>query len=205
MIKEACVGNYLEALKAEINGANRIELCDNLGDGGTTPSYGTILMAKQKLTIPVVVMIRPRGGDFCYDETELEIMERDIEICREIGVAGIAFGVLLKNNEINEVAVKRLVKIAYPMETVFHMAFDETKNLRVSMNSLIGCGINRILTKGGKMTAVEGVNMLKVLHENADGQITIMAGGKVTSENYTKIAKLTGITQLHGKNIVNAI
>ena len=128
VLKEACVGSYIEAKKAYEKGADRIELCDNLTEGGTTPSFGTILLAKENIDLKIHVIIRPRGGKFVFTEEEIRIMEEDIEVCKKIGVDGIVIGVLTEDKNIDEVAVKRLIGKASDMSVTFHMTFDEIED-----------------------------------------------------------------------------
>ena len=125
ILLEACVGCYKEAKKAELQGADRIELCDNLGEGGTTTSYGTIYLATQNINIPIAVIIRPRGGDFVYSNDEFEIMKKDIKLCKEIGVETVVFGILNKDNTIDIERTRELVELSNGLKITFHMAFDE--------------------------------------------------------------------------------
>ena len=125
MIKEACIENFTGALSAQLAGADRIELCENLAAGGTTPSYGTMKACMERLSIPVFVMIRPRGGDFCYSPPELEIMKTDIAICRQLGVPAVVFGLLTNDRRIDEEHTRELIGLARPMQVTFHKAFDE--------------------------------------------------------------------------------
>lgn len=205
MIKEACVGNYIEARKAEELGADRIELCDNLRDGGTTPSYGTIKLAKETLNMDISVIIRPRGGDFTYSEGEIKIMEEDIEICKKLKVQGVVFGVLIKNNEIDEEAMKRLMKKAEGLKVTFHMAFDMVDNKEEGLDTLVDLGVDRVLTKGGMGRALDNEESLKKLVEYSNNRIIILAGGGVTKDNYKKLVENTGVTQVHGTKIVGKL
>ncbi len=205
IIKEACVGNYLEAKKAYERGARRIELCDNLKEGGTTPSYGTILWAKETLNLGINVMIRPRGGSFVYTETEIMIMEKDIEICREIGVDAVVIGPLTEDKQIDEAAVKRLVKKAGDLSVTFHMAFDEIVEKKEALERLIALGIDRVLTKGGPGSALDNRQTLKALVDYARDRIVILAGGGITKDNYGEVVKATGVQEVHGTKIVGPL
>lgn len=205
MIREACVGSFTEGKKAETLGANRLELCDNLAVGGTTPSYGTILAAKNHLSIPSLVMIRPRGGDFVYDEIEMEMMLEDIKVCKEIGIAGVVFGVLTPDSELDMSKMKKLVELSKPMEITCHMAFDETSNFSHTLEQLIELGIDRVLTKGSKTNALDGIETLKQLVKQAKGRIKIVAGGGVNEGNYEAVAMQTLVEELHGTKIVGAL
>src|SRR5699024_520519 len=182
--------------------ADRIELCDNLMEGGTTPSYGTILQAKKKLNFNIFVIIRPRGGNFVYTEEEISIMEKDIELCKKVEVDGVVFGILTEDNKIDEEQNKRLIEKAEGLDITFHMAFDEIENSEEAIDTLVGLGVSRILTKGGKGKAINNLDKLKELVECAGDDITILAGGGVTKDNYMEIINKTGIKEVHGSKIV---
>ena len=152
-IYEACVGNYVEAIEAEKRGANRIELCDNLMQDGTTPSYGTIKLAVKKTNIPVMVIIRPRGGNFEYSSDEVEIMKEDIKVCKKLGAHGVVIGAL-KGKEIDLETIEALLQECEGLSVTFHMAFDEIEDKYKAIDKLAELGINRILTKGGKADAI---------------------------------------------------
>ena len=137
ILLEACVGCYEEAKRAEMLGADRIELCDNLEEGGTTPSYGTIYLAKKNINIPISVIIRPRGGNFVYSNDEFEIMKKDIIICKELGVETVVFGILNKNNTIDIDRTRELVDLAQGLKVTFHMAFDEIYDKFKALEQLI--------------------------------------------------------------------
>lgn len=205
IVKEACVGNYMEAKKAYELGAQRIELCDNLMEGGTTPSYGTIVLAREKLDLDIFVIIRPRGGDFVYSEEEILIMEKDIELCKEAKVHGVVFGVLTEENEIDIEKNKRLIEKAEGLNITFHMAFDEIENSKLAIDTLIELGVDRILTKGGKVSAMKNKEKLKELIEYAGEDIIILPGGGVTKDNYKELVKATGAREVHGTRIVGGL
>ncbi|MGL6267965.1 MAG: copper homeostasis protein CutC, partial [Chitinophagaceae bacterium] len=168
---------------AQESGADRIELCANPGEGGTTPSYGMIRAAKAKCSIPVFVMIRPRGGDFLYTDEEFRIMRDDIIQCREYGCDGVVLGLLKADGSVDINRTKELVQLAYPMEVTFHRAFDRVKDAHQSLEDLIDCGCTRILTSGLKPNAAEGVSLIRELVELADERIIIMPGSGVRSSN----------------------
>jgi copper homeostasis protein len=195
----------MEALSAVSKGAHRLELCDNLLEGGTTPSYGTIALAQEKLQTPLLVMIRPRGGDFVYTADEVEIMLRDIKICKDLGVYGVVFGALTADNTLDVVTMKTLVDASKPMKITCHMAFDELEDPIAGLDSLIELGIDRVLTKGCKANATEGITILKQLVEHATDRITIVAGGGVNADNYQMIADATGVSEVHGTKIVGIL
>lgn len=202
MIREKCIGSFLEALEAQELGAERVELCDNLAEGGTTPSYGTIKMVVEKLNIPAFVIIRPRGGDFYYTPEEIEIMKEDIKICKELGIKGVVIGALNRDNTINYDAIKEMIDLAKPMSITFHKAIDELENPVTEVKKLANLGVNRILTSGTKETALEGQNILREMIKEAGEDIIIIVAGKVTKDNLNEISNLIPAKEYHGKKIV---
>lgn len=200
-IFEACVGNYKEAVLAAEKGANRIELCDNLMEGGTTPSYGTIKKTLEKLDIPVMAIIRPRGGDFTYTEDELEIMKYDVQMCKELGTSGVVIGAI-KDSGVDKEIIRELVSIAKPMTITFHMAFDEIEDKYSAIDELIHIGIDRVLTKGGNESAMVGKDLLRDLVKYANGRISIMPGKGIDKENRDFILEYTGACEIHGSKVV---
>ncbi|RGM98270.1 copper homeostasis protein CutC [Fusobacterium mortiferum] len=202
MIREKCIGSFLEALEAQELGAERVELCDNLTEGGTTPSYGTIKMVVEKLNIPAFVIIRPRGGDFYYTPEEIEIMKEDIKICKELGVKGVVIGALNRDNTINYDAIKDMIDLAKPMSITFHKAIDELENPVTEVKKLANLGVNRILTSGTKETALEGKNILREMIKEAGEDTIIIVAGKVTKDNLNEISNLIPAKEYHGKKIV---
>ena len=201
-LKEACVESFFEAKEAEKRGADRIELCDNLSMGGTTPSYGTIKKTLEKLKIPVFPIIRPRGGDFCYSSDEIEIMKEDIKICKSLGAKGVVLGMLTEDKKIDFELVKEFVSLAAPMEVTFHKAIDELENPVEAIDSLAEAGIKRILSSGTKATALEGADILNKMLNKAGDRITIVVAGKVTSENFKEVSEKIVSSEYHGKIIV---
>jgi copper homeostasis protein len=202
MILEACVENLSEALIAQERGADRVELCQNLAVGGTTPSYGTIVTCKKHLSIPVIVMIRPRGGDFVYSSLEVDSMLEDIRICQKAGADGIATGVLTSSGDIDLHILRRLVGEAGSMQVTFHKAIDETRNIETEILKLKDSGIQRVLTSGGEPTALDGSRMLNKLIHLTAGSLVILTAGKVTSENLDMLSRLIPSTEFHGRKIV---
>ncbi|MEI6856133.1 copper homeostasis protein CutC [Psychrilyobacter sp.] len=205
MIREACVGNFIEAKNAEKAGAKRIELCENLYEGGTTPSYGTVKKILEKIKIPTLVMIRPRGGDFCYSPTEIEIMIEDIKLFKKLGVKGVVLGVLTTKNKIDYPILKSLLKETSGMEVTFHKAIDEVINPTNEVESLIQLGIHRILTSGRQKTALEGAEMLNKMIKIANNKIIIVVAGGVTMGNFEEIRLKIPSTEFHGKKIVGSL
>lgn len=204
-ILEAAVGSYKEAMKAQQLGANRIEYCDNMLEGGTTPSIGSICIAMENLITPINVIIRPRGGDFVYNSEEIEIMKRDIEECKKLNVNGVVIGALTQDNKIDLENIKELVKLAKPLSITFHMAFDEIKNKKEAIDILVLLGVDRILTKGGEDKAERNLHVLKDLIEYADDRIIILPGGGINKDNLEEIGSFTGAKELHGTKIVGIL
>ena len=202
MIKEACVESLIDALEAEKRGANRIELCDNLSQGGTTPSYGTIKIALSTLKIPVFPIIRPRGGDFCYTPAEIEVIKEDIQVGKSLGAKGVVLGILTADKKIDFKTLAEFMELAKPMEVTFHKAIDELEDPTLVIDDLINLGVKRILSSGTKPTALEGKDMLNKMIEKAGDRLTIVVAGKVTKENLPEISSLIPSKEYHGKIIV---
>lgn len=202
MIKEACVESLIDALEAEKRGANRIELCDNLSQGGTTPSYGTIKIALSTLKIPIFPIIRPRGGDFCYTPAEIEVIKEDIKVCKSLGAKGVVLGILTADKKIDFKTLAEFMELAKPMEVTFHKAIDELEDPTLVIDDLINLGVKRILSSGTKPTALEGKDMLNKMIEKAGDRLTIVVAGKVTKENLPEISSLIPSKEYHGKIIV---
>lgn len=201
LLREACVENFDQAYYAFRAGADRIELCDNLAAGGTTPSYATIKAAQEFILIPLAVIIRARGGNFEYSDIEKNIMLQDAQAAHDLGIAGLVVGAL-KNSQLDLDFLQQCRDIAKNCEAVCHMAFDDTENLSESLNALIKMGYDRVLTKGGSGKAAENVAVLKELVDQAGNKITILVGGSVTKDNYRDLAHKTGAIEFHGRNII---
>lgn len=184
-------------LIAQSAGANRIELCDNPNEGGTTASYGFIKAAREKLHIDLYPMIHPRGGDFFYTDEEFDIIKTDVKLCKEIGCNGVVIGALTKDGKVDKKRSSLLVDIAYPLGVTFHRAFDRTSDPFEALENIIDIGCERILTSGQKPTATEGAELLKQLIMQADDRIIIMPGSGVRSENISKLAESTGAVEFH--------
>lgn len=195
-IEVACF-NAVSALLAQQGGADRIELCANPLEGGTTPSYGEVEIIKSALNIPVHVIVRPRGGDFLYTPTEMKIMLRDIEMFREMGVDGIVTGALSADGSVNITPCREMAEAAFPMNLTFHRAFDVTKDPFRSLEFIIGCGFHRILTSGGMQTAVQGKGTIRELIKSAAGRIKIMPGGGVNEQNISGLVEFTNAAEYH--------
>jgi copper homeostasis protein len=194
---EVYIGDVESALAAQAGGAARIELCDNLPEGGTTPSAGVIELARRALTIAINVMIRPRGGDFCYSALEFEVMQRDIDLARQLGVDGVVLGLLNPNGTVDAARTAALIDRARPLSVTFHRAFDMTRDPVETLDTLITLGVDRILTSGYRATAEEGLDTIAQLHRAAAGRVIIMAGGGVNAGNARRIVEATGITEIH--------
>ncbi|KAK3808754.1 MAG: cutC copper transporter [Benniella sp.] len=195
---EVCLDSVASAIIAEKNGSKRIELCAGLMEGGITPSAGLIATVKAKTSLPVMVMIRPRGGDFCYDDDEFEGMLQDIKLCHSLNVDGVVIGVLLPDGSVDKARVKRLVDAAQPMLVTFHRAFDMVKDPFQALEDIIEIGgIQRILTSGCERSAYEGLDMLVELSKRADGRIIIMPGAGITDRNVNKIVSAMNATEVH--------
>ena len=189
--------NFESCVAAQAAGAHRIELCDNPGDGGTTPSYGFIKAAREILSIELYPIVRPRGGDFLYSAAEFEIMKTDVQLCKELGCDGVVIGMLQADGSVDKQRCKQLVDIAYPLGVTFHRAFDRVSDPFKALEDIIETGCERILTSGQKPTAGEGAEMIKALIEQADDRIIIMPGSGVRSGNIVDIATQTGATEFH--------
>nr|WP_276576026.1 copper homeostasis protein CutC [Oceanirhabdus seepicola] len=194
---EICTDSMASAIIAEKGGANRIELCSGLVIGGLTPSYSLIEMCKNNLNIDINVLIRPRAGDFLYDEYEIETMIKDIEVCRKLGVNGIVVGVLDKNGKIDTELMRRLIASACKMEITFHRAIDMCDNLEAAIKELILLNVDRILTSGGEKNSMDGVKSIRRLVDISRGEIEVMAGGGIGAHNIKEIIKETGCHSIH--------
>ena len=197
MLIEACVDSVASALAAEDGGASRIELCDALVEGGLTPSAGKIALCCERLKIPVVVLIRPRGGDFLYGDTDTELMVRDIHVAKELGAKGVAIGALKVDGTIDEAKLATLIAAARPMEVVYHRAYDGTPDPFVALETLIKLGVDRVLTSGQGKTAIDGILVLEALVTAAKGRITILAGGGVDETNAPRLVTAARVQELH--------
>lgn len=194
---EIVVYNIESALKAQEGGADRIELCDNPGDGGTTPSYGTIELVRQNVNLDVYVMIRPRGGDFYYSSYEFHSMKRDISQCQKLSVDGIVFGILSTDGTIDKKRCKELIAQARPLKVTCHRAFDMTRDPFEALEDCIEAGFDRILTSGQRAVASEGANLIGELIRKAEGRIAIMPGSGVNENTVEAIISKSGATEIH--------
>ncbi|MFL1781008.1 Copper homeostasis protein CutC [Candidatus Hepatincolaceae symbiont of Richtersius coronifer] len=231
MIIEACTENFRQSQIAQFKGANRIELCENLAQGGTTPSYGTIKVAVDKLSIPVLIMIRPKGGDFYYTEDELQIMLNDIKYYKKLPVAGFVLGALKSQGDIgnsttsirsasnNSVprnisfspkidykVMDKLITACGTLPVTFHKAFDVLENAYLEIEQLAKLGVKRILTSGGKSTALEGLDDLnKILVQCNKYNVELVACGNINPNNLQKITQYLKAPAFHGREIVGSL
>lgn len=197
MIIEICVEGIDGAIAAQQGGADRVELCASLLEGGITPSLGTIRAAVRALAIPVHVIIRPRGGDFFYTPAEFSTMLDDVALAKEAGAAGVVIGCLSPDGTIDEARITALVQAARPMSVTCHRAFDMTRDPQEALEALIRCGIARVLTSGQRATAVEAIPTLAALHQQAAGRIVIMGCGDLSPATIGHVRAATGLQELH--------
>jgi copper homeostasis protein len=203
---EICVDSTESAIVAQNAGADRVELCNNLIEGGTTPGLGTIVSVRNNLSIGLNVIIRPRSGDFLYTDLEFDIMRRDIEICGENGVNGVVLGILKSDGTIDVERTAKLVEIAHPMEVTFHRAFDMCTDPLTGLEDVISTGSARLLTSGQKNKALDGIETIKSLVKQAGKRIIVMPGSGINDANISQIAIATGAKEFHltGRKIVDS-
>lgn len=195
---EVCANSVESCVEAQRGGSDRVELCAGIPEGGTTPSYGDIVMARKLLiTTKLHVIIRPRGGDFLYSDLEREIMLEDVRMARRLGVDGVVFGVLTSDGDIDMDFMRQLMAESEGMSVTFHRAFDVCRNPFVALEQIIELGCDRILTSGQMPKAEDGVDLLKQLVEKAGDRIIIMPGCGVNAGNIAKIAQITGAKEFH--------
>ncbi len=197
MLTEIVVYNIESALKAQEGGADRIELCDNPGEGGTTPSFGTIESVRQNVNLDVFVMIRPRGGDFLYSNYEFHSMKHDIHQCQKISVDGVVFGILNEDGTIDKKRCKALIDSARPLKVTCHRAFDMTRDPFEAMEDCIEVGFDRILTAGQQPQALAGASLIGELIKKATGRIAIMPGSGVNENTVQEILRKSGASEIH--------
>jgi len=194
---EVCANSVTSALAAQLGGAKRVELCASLTEGGTTPSYAEISLARNLLDIEVFPIIRPRGGDFLYADLEFELMKEDVKICKALNCDGVVIGILTANGQVDKIRCAELIELAQPMEVAFHRAFDMTVDMEVALDDLISLGIVRVLTSGGRASALEGAQMISKLIKKAGSRICIMPGAGVNEGNIATLISLTGAKEFH--------
>ena len=194
---EVCIDSIESAIASQKGGAQRVELCDNLFEGGTTPSAGCIQVVRRNIDIDLYVMIRPRGGDFLYSDLEFEIMKQDIEFAKTAGADGVVFGLLNPDGAIDKRRTAELIQLARPLGVTFHRAFDMTPDPFQALDDLLELGVDRLLTSGQEATAFEGAELIGELVKKAGKKMSIMAGGGISAKNIGKIRNATGCQEFH--------
>ena len=194
---EVCVENTDGLVAAQRAGADRVELCASLLEGGLTPSWGMVEEAKRVATIPFHVIVRPRGGDFLYSEIEFAAMLADVEALMRLGIAGVVVGCLTARGEIDEDRMRVLVEAAGPLSVTCHRAFDMTRNVEAAVEALVQCGVARVLTSGQRDTAVDGIDAIRAAVSVARGRLKVMACGGLDADNIAMVRDATGVPELH--------
>lgn len=197
LILEVCIESAESAIAAEAGGANRVELCDNLMEGGTTPSAGMVALTLDRVSIDVLMMIRPRGGDFLYTDLEYEIMLKDIEVAKSLGVYGVVFGLLTPDGKVDKDRTAKLIEASRPLKVTFHRAFDMTVDPLEALEDLIELGVDRILTSGQESSTDQGLPLLAKLVEQANGRTIILPGCGINEDNIAELVASTGVDECH--------
>jgi len=199
ILVEGCVETIEECINAKRGGARRLELCDRLDVGGTTPSAALIESVQRNVGLPIMAMVRPRGGSFVHTAAELDQMRRDLDMVLSKNVEGVVIGILDDRNRVETKRTAEFVRLAGNTPVTFHKAFDVIDDLSSALDDLMACGIKRLLTSGGKPTAAEGIEKLAMLVERSAGRIEIMAGGKVRGSNVRAIVEGAGLGEVHAR------
>ena len=194
---EICTNSIASALNAQRGGAHRIEICESLETGGLTPSYGTLMGIKESVHVPVHVLIRPRNGDYVYDNQLIDVMLKDIDMVKKIGFQGVVIGMLDRHSKLDTDRFKLLLEAASGLSITFHRAFDVAADPIQLASQLADLGVNRILTSGQRSTAQKGVKLLAELVSNYGQHINVMAGSGIHSTNILEIIRLTGVKECH--------
>lgn len=195
---EICVDSVESALVAQAGGADRVELCSALFEGGLTPSAGLLEVTRDRLKIGVAAMIRPRGGDFCYDDNEFAVMECDVVLAKELGADMVVLGLLRPDGTIDVERTGKLMELARPLPVTFHRAFDMARDPYEALEVLIELGVDRVLTSGQERSVIEGLEVVTELVRRAGERIVVMPGGGVTERNLARILEVTGAREIHG-------
>ncbi|MFV0378971.1 MAG: copper homeostasis protein CutC [Mangrovibacterium sp.] len=206
-VKEACVETLEEAILAEKRGANRLELCADLAEDGLTPSLELVDAVLNAVAIPVKVMVRPRGGDFCHSEEEVRLMEQSIAAFKERPVFGVVLGITTPANELDIARIKHLSALAKPLNVCVHKAIDGVKNPLADFKRLLNevPDVNAVLTSGGKPTALEGAEVLKAMIDIGGSVLKVVVAGRVKNDNIDQLAELIGASEYHGRRIVGEL
>ena len=194
---EVCVDSVDSAIAAERGGAQRIELCSDLLEGGVTPSVGLLGVVRSKVSLLLHPIIRPRPGDFCYSDAEFDIMQRDIEVAKREGADGVVLGILKVDGKVDVQRTRLLVELARPLSVTFHRAFDMSADLFAALEDVCATGANRLLTSGGEQECLQGVETVARLVKASSGRMTIMAGGRIGISNAASIVERTGVGEIH--------
>jgi copper homeostasis protein len=197
ILLEVCVDSIDSALAADRGGADRIELCSSLLEGGLTPSPGVISTVLGKVSLSVFVMIRPRGGDFCYSDDEFKAMEQDVLTAKQLGADGVVFGILTEEGRVDIDRSQRLVDLARPLKVTFHRAFDMSRDLSEALEDLIRLRVDRVLTSGGEQNVELGQSMISNLQRQAKDRIIVMAGAGITENNVGQLVSITRVREIH--------
>jgi len=205
---EICLDSVESAVNAERGGADRVELCAGLPEGGTTPSAGMIAAVRKQIKIGLQVMIRPRGGDFCYSADEFSIMQRDILIAKQLGAGGVVFGMLDLEGHIDKPRMQQLVELARPLKITCHRAFDMAEDFSQALDDLADLRMDRVLTSGGQKSAIDAMPTLKQLVLKAGERIQVMACGEISISNVKAVVNYTGVGEIHaglGDSVASAM
>ena len=205
---EICLDSVESAVNSERGGADRVELCAGLPEGGTTPSAGMIAAVRKQIKIGLQVMIRPRGGDFCYSADEFGIMQRDILIAKQLGASGVVFGLLDLEGNIDRPRMEQLIELARPLKVTCHRAFDMASEFQRALDDLIELRVDRVLTSGGQKSAIDAMPTLKQIVQHAGERISVMVCGEVSITNVKAVVNYTGAPEVHaglGESVASAM
>lgn len=194
---EACVDSLESALAAAAGGADRVELCDDLVEGGTTPSAGMIELCVERVSIPVFVIIRPRGGDFLYSDLEFEVMRKDVARAKSLGASGVVLGLLRPDGTVDVERTRVLVEEARPLAVTFHRAFDVTRDVDEALDALLEIGVDRVLSSGQAAAAEAGIATLRRMVRRAGERLIVLAGGGIREHNVQRVVAGTGVREIH--------